>query len=742
MITIKGEVRFTQRARHVIFVLNILLTEISYGQLKEINSLGIVQQHSFPTPIHFSTFINYSSTKYPDIVFYSTDSSGIGILKNNGGGIFNTFTMIAHTANVTFITTGNLNNDNIDDIVVVHRDQNQVEILLSKKTDSSYTSNYLPVNFYPEKVVVGDITNDKIPDIISYGKLSTGICVLQGKGNGKFFLKKVLFENIPVGDFSIVALNADDIADVEVYNWLTNETTLFLGFGKMKFFEQTVLSFAQDSVQTLFGDFNDDALADIAVSSVQNKTVQIFHGDGLGNFSVVQTISTLLTPNKISMESFNTIGSDDILLNSNSTDVMSILINSGNGIFYDEIIFGKNHQASEAISGDINADGLADVIVIEQNGLGYSIFWNSKTVIPSFENEISIAVGLRPNNLTVTDLNDDGLDDIVVCNYESSTISFLLSTKNSFDGQVSIEVPGKPYSVSFYSKTDSTITFYTTHQENPQISLFTLKKGVDPSYSLVEDVEQFSIPLPEKPMTVLPDISYMQKGISLYAFMSTSTNAIVFYQQVKGTRFLAKNLVPKLQSKILYATISDLDNDAKTDLVYIYNDEKIKKAILGISMSDSIGEYKGQILQYIISDSLLRKAFIYFEDVSGDQIKDCLIFDSSNNTLRLSLGSRENILEQFEQISDSIKIRVPEQLLITDYDNDGINDILYIDKDSFDICMLRGKNNGKYFSVTKLKTLPKESTFRCGDFNGDSMIDIAYTNPDQNTISIVYGKKN
>ncbi len=730
-----------QRMRQVLLVLIILFAEICYCQIKEINSLGVVQKYTIPFSIQLSTLINYSSSRYPDLIFFNRDSSEIGIILNNGTGVFNNYKFIYQTSYVTSITVGNINNDAIDDIVVVHRDQNQIEVLLSNKTDSSYSATIIPVNYYPERVIIGDITNDKIPDIISYGKLSTGVCVLQGKGNGKFHIKKTLFENIPVGDFSIVSLNADNIADAAVYNWLSNETVLFLGFGKMKFSEQTVLSFAQDSVHTLFGDFNSDGLADVAISSIQNKTIQILQGDGLGNFSIVQTISTVLSPDKIVMGSFSDINSSDILVNSNSSNIFSILINI-NGLFNDEIVFGKDLNISETIVGDINADGFDDVILTEKVGLHYSIIWNSQTKSLFSQNKTSFAVGLHPNNLSVVDVNNDGLDDILVSNFESSTVSILISNKNSFLSQISIEVPEKPYSVSFYSKSDSTITFYTSHSENPQISIFTLKQGGDSSSTSVNDIEQFSIPLPEKPITVLPDISFMQKGISLYAFMSSTTNAIVFYQQMKGTRFIAKNLVPNIQSKILYATISDLNYDGKTDLLYIYNNEKTKTCILGININDSVGAFKGKILHYLISDSTLKKAFIYFEDFNGDQIKDCLVYTSPNNTIRLSLGSKENILEDFIQIADSIKIIGTEQLQFVDFDNDGITDILYLDKDASEINIFRGKNNGRYSPINKLKILPKESAFRCGDFNGDSIIDIVFTNPEENTITIIYGKQN
>jgi hypothetical protein len=159
-------------------------------------------------------------------------------------------------------------------------------------------------------------------------------------------------------------------------------------------------------------------------------------------------------------------------------------------------------------------------------------------------------------------------------------------------------------------------------------------------------------------------------------------------------------------------------------------------------MNDSSGEFKGKIFRYVISDSIIQKAFIYFDDFNGDQIKDCIVYTSPSNSIRVALGLRENMFEQFELIPQEIKIQTPEQLQIADFDNDGINDILFSDRDNSDLFILRGKNNGKFAAMTKYKTLPKESIFRCGDFNGDSVTDIVYTNPAYHTITIIYGKKN
>ena len=723
----------------ILFVLNFLLPVVSTAQIQAVHSISVVQKFELPSVVLKPSFIHFFSSKYPDLLYFNSDSSVLSVMKNNGMGIFKGERTVGRTSNVTSITVGNINDDGIDDIIIVHREQNNVEVLVSKRSDSTYEQASYSVNFYPENVTIGDLNNDKIPDIMSYGKLSSGISFLQGKGKGKFKTSRTLFENIPVSDLSLIALNGDNIVDVALHNWLINETILYLGLGKLKFSEQTVLSFSEDSVRTLFEDFNGDKLADVAVSSAKDRTIQILEGDGLGNFSFSQALPIYSISSKLLKGSFQGFDSKDIVLVDGSSNTFSLFLNKNNGKFYDEIVYGIDPEPSEILVGDVNGDGLSDIVRFGKRRSEYCVTWNSSTEFSSKSEETSFAVGLKPNNLFVLDLNGDGKDDIVVSNLESSTLSVLMSNTRNFSGQISLETPEKPVSVSLYAKTDSTVTLYTVHQENPKISLITLRKEKDSLSARMGDVEQFSISLPEKPITVLPDVSYMEKGISLYAFMSSATNSIIFYQQVKGTRFITKSLMPVIPSKIVFSTINDLNNDGKTDLLYVYSDINSQNNLLGVTLNDSTGNFKGKVYSTILPDSTIKRAMIFIDDFNGDQNKDCLLYTEPDNSLRLSLGNKENQFERFESVEESLAVKSPDQIQTYDFDNDGILDILFADRTTDGLMFFRGKGNGKFYHRVRLADLPKESIFRCGDFNGDSAVDIAYTNPTGHTITVIYG---
>lgn len=722
--------------------MDILLLTGTSAQIQHFNNLSIVKRFDFPFQIQFPHFINYSSQKRHDLLFYNSDSSRLGILLNNGEGSFYDPQFVATTANVTSITVGNLNNDGIDDIVVVHREQNQIEVLLSVKKDSTYSTLFYSVNFYPEKVIIGDINNDRIPDIISFGKLSSGISILLGKSKGNFDKPIVLFQDVPVYDCVLISLNGDQIADVALFNWLTNEIIIYLGTGKMKFSEQTVLSFSQDTVKTLLGDFNNDYLADLAIISEQNKILQILHGDGLGNFNFYQTMSISGMPHTLSSSFLHHSQWSDLISFNKEQNTFSIFPNRKDGGFFEEVIFGAPRQTTDMISGDVNGDGFSDILLIDSKQKNYSVIYNSQTKFAEMINSVSIAVGNQPSNLYVNDFNNDGKDEILITNHESSTLSLLLASDDYFYGQISIETPEKPMAVSLYAKNDSMLTLYSTHNEGPKVSLYTIKNSEKNDFTLVGEIEQYSITLPEKAVTVLPDITGAQKGISLYVFMSSAKNAIVFYQQVKGTRFLTKSLVPLIPSKIIFSTINDLNYDGRTDLLYIYSDATLKSNYLGITFNDETNEYKGKVFTIPLQDSLIKKASIFVEDFNGDQLKDCLLFSSPRNVLQLALGNKDNSFGKFEEIVLDTKIEQSEQIQLYDFNNDGILDIIVSNYGTESLFLFKGRGNGKFLPKKFITNILPESIFRCGDFNGDGVSDIVYTNPAGHTVSIIYGNNN
>ena len=74
-------------------------------------------------------------------------------------------------------------------------------------------------------------------------------------------------------------------------------------------------------------------------------------------------------------------------------------------------------------SGDINADGLTDIVT--ENGHDIFILLQDATAPGNFLPPHAMPVGAGIANLTIGDLNEDGLNDIAISGYKSSHLSIL-----------------------------------------------------------------------------------------------------------------------------------------------------------------------------------------------------------------------------------------------------------------------------------------------------------------------------
>ncbi|MBI2428693.1 MAG: VCBS repeat-containing protein [Ignavibacteriales bacterium] len=437
--------------------------------------------------------------------------------------------------------------------------------------------------------------------------------------------------------------------------------------------------------------------------------------------------------------SFTGDGRPDILLISNGMPQFSLMLNRGNGSFYEEIVFGIPYAHYSIASSDVNSDGLTDIICFDSDSARYTIFWHQQTIY-SDSLPATFAVGRNPNYLFVTDINEDGFDDLFVSNGGSNTVSILLGSKRSLGSQMSLETPDGPTSVTLYNKTDSSLTLITSHGDDLKIGITSIVYPSNQAMSFLGDIESYTIALAGKPSFILPDISLRNSPLSLYVFLKGQTNSIVFYQQLQSTQFIAKSLTPLIPSRIMFSTISDLNSDGYTDLVYMYNDNRTNKDLIGATLNDARGEFTGRTYTVTLPDTGHRRSFLWVEDLNSDQQKDYIFYSDPEKILYSIIAKREGEFTQLVAIADNVSLSHQNQIKFYDYDNDGVEDIIYSDSESSWVNLLRSKGNGTFFAAQRLFQLPNGSLFQCGDFDGDGTMDFVFLHTQKNTIEVRYGK--
>jgi hypothetical protein len=516
----------------------------------------------------------------------------------------------------------------------------------------------------------------------------------------------------------------------------------YYGMGELQFAEQNILSFGQDTVAVAFGDFNNDHILDYAIASSATKTLRFFAGDGMASYFQYQSLDYNHSIGELVPASISSRTSSDIVAVDDRGGTFSIFSNEGDGTFYDDVVFGCTSDARTTLIGDLDNDGWNDVLVVDQGNSTMTCYWNaqkrpeeSKSALAQ-RGEISFAAGKKPFSLVVGDFNGDGFDDVAVADNASSSLSlFYSSPLNRMTGQVGFPTVENPTTIRLYSKSDSALTFLLTHESIAKVSVLTLTQAKQTAVQKVTFPYSYSISTAENPRVLLPDAALQNKAIEFYVYSSAKQRSLSYFKQVSGTKFVERNIKPIIPERILAGSVNDFNDDGLPDLAYIYFDPETLHYNLGITFSDSTGQYRGKTLSYVFPDSVMKRCYMLFADVNGDDIPDCILYSTPLNAVRIALGNGGGRYGEFTSIAEDIEVTNPEHIQVIDFDGDGINDIIVSNDATSELYFFKGKGNGKFLPGEFLLDLPKDAMFRFGDFNGDGTLDVVYTNPAENLVT-------
>lgn len=337
------------------------------------------------------------------------------------------------------VTTADLNNDGVLDLIVADATGGTVSVLLGNG-DGTFQA---PVKYKVGKgtatqsfqVAVGDFNGDGIPDFVVSDGVDNRVSVFIGNGDGTFKSGVTYAAGTGPSSVAVADVNGDGKLDLVVSNQSCPHDTcgvatvsILLGNGDGTFQPQTDYAAGQDANWVTVGDFNGDGKLDLAVADGQGNSdtsaALILLGNGDGTFQSPVSYPLNTNAASIATADFNGDGKLDLAVVDN-IGVVSILLGNGDGTFQPRVDYPVSSFPWGSISiGDFTQDGNLDIAVADSGAKCISVLLGNGD--GTFPPSIQIAAGALPHGVVAGDFNQGGHLDFAVADKNRKTVTILL----------------------------------------------------------------------------------------------------------------------------------------------------------------------------------------------------------------------------------------------------------------------------------------------------------------------------
>jgi hypothetical protein len=367
-----------------------------------------------------------------DLVLTDVFQGGALVFLGNGNGTFQPPVTYATGTYAFGLAIQDVNGDGNFDLAITDQESNFLTVLLGNG-DGSFSArralpsaSSIPFQSVALSSVIGDFNDDGAPDLAMAD--SSGVLVLLGAGKGTF--QKPLLSNSN-GAFAIVAanFNAGGHLDVAIAN--NNGVATMLGRGDGTFAAPVQISPAITARSLVAGDFNNDGKQDLVVLAngfTQSNPIYMFLGKGNGTFQLPRQFWSLSSiPITLVSGDFNHDGKLDLVATVNPNGI-AVMLGNGDGTFQSPVIYATDQLPNGLTVADVNDDGVLDILATADF---VDIFLGKGD--GSFAREVRHVSGDFPGQVTTGDFNGDGIVDIATAAQGTGAlgaVEILLGTGN------------------------------------------------------------------------------------------------------------------------------------------------------------------------------------------------------------------------------------------------------------------------------------------------------------------------
>jgi len=326
-------------------------------------------------------------------------------------------------------------NDGYNDIVL-GMNEDSLRLYLNNGNNGFDEFINIAGNIYSYKNIKSvDYDNDSDEDLIFLSGISERVNILDNINGAKFESNTTINLHISAPDYEFAYVNNDSLLDLvfttqygDYIGWLKNSTD-------MPFSNRYLISSQTPKITNVsYADVNNDNYADIAISQWGFEPA-FFLNSGNGPLSEpCKAEMPHKSPDAFFYDDFNNDGYSDILSYSKPgySDSVNFIFQINNHDLTFTIVESQNlpNKYSKLFMVDLNNDSVNEIIGITNEAI-HLLTYNDDFNF-SVSDSVSKPYVEEDSDYLFSDLNNDGLNDMLLANYQTDNIAILLGEGNFF----------------------------------------------------------------------------------------------------------------------------------------------------------------------------------------------------------------------------------------------------------------------------------------------------------------------
>lgn len=573
------------------------------------------------------------------------------------------------------------------------------DLSLLNETQLEQTGDLSDVSFKSNisSIATGDFDGDGRDDLAVTSADDYTLTLYRGLGGGTFAPLQSTHEWVvgKQGDepaFVLIAdVNGDAKQDVIVAKGgiLSREVLVLLGNGDGTFWPPEGMTYVATNRprSLLVADFTNDRKPDLIVAGVDNLV--FLAGTGAGKdgllFSGKKLVGELKVPPEetsspvgLASADFNSDGKLDLAVANIGLDRVDVYLGNGDGSFQKPVLYlsGKGLQPFSLLAGDVNGDGLTDLVV---SGLA--------------PNSVSVLVNAGEGGFRAVEAYAPRGPQVLAAGSIDSKPGLDLLSSQALCGQPNVE---------------------TVSRSGPS---------------------QYGVPLTERIAMSFEALCEPPAGLTLIsgAFGATSPSIELLPPPHEDLGSPSPLLAPPDREHVLIEALycADLTGDGVDETVVLWRGSH--DVSIGSAYSNSPRSW---LSSWINLQGGLSPSACCFADFDGNGTVDIAVANSASNNVSIYLNSGSGQLR--ESPSRPQVGKCPNSLASGDFNHDGKADLAVCNSDS--ISILLGRGDGSFLTEERPAVAAEGPiSIVAGDFDGQNGADLAFVSASSGGIYVLLG---